>query len=175
MNPDGRKETEQVFLGLGSNVGDRLASLESALVKIAELPDCRLLRTSGFYETRPIGGPSGQANYLNAVCQIRARFSPPELLAATQRVERELGRRREEEPERWGPRRIDIDILLWGESVLDRPELVIPHPRLAERAFVLAPLAELAPDAMHPTTGLRMRELLERMAGPHEIIRRLSF
>ena len=175
MSPDGHEGTEQVFLGLGSNVGDRLANLESALGKIAELPDCRLLRTSGLYETRPIGGPSGQVNYLNAVCQIRTRFSPPELLAATQRMERELGRRREEEPERWGPRRIDIDILLWGDSILDRPELVIQHPRLAERTFVLATLAELAPEAMHPPTGLRVRELLERMAGPHEIIRRLSF
>jgi 2-amino-4-hydroxy-6-hydroxymethyldihydropteridine diphosphokinase len=166
-------ETEQVFLGLGSNLGNRLDNLGQALAKIAALPDCRLLRTSGFYETRPIGGPPGQENYLNAACQIRTRLFPPELLAATQRTERELGRRREEEPERWGPRRIDIDILLWGDSTLDRPELIVPHPRLTERAFVLAPLAELAPDATHPATGLRIRELLERMAEPHEVICRL--
>lgn len=166
------------YLGLGSNMGDRLAKLQAAVDGIAALPFTRVLGKAGVYETPPFGGPPGQGDYLNTVCRVETTLTPWNLLKETQRLECELGREPESERRRWGSRMIDIDILLWDDLITNRPLpgqplLEVPHPRMAERAFVLLPLAELAPDLVHPAEGKTIRELLERIGSEHEGIRRL--
>lgn len=123
------------------------------------LPGTRWLRLSGWWETEPVGGPP-QGRYLNGVGQIDTRLEPRELLVRLQDIERELGRRRTV-PD--GPRTIDLDILAWGDLRRNEVGLIIPHPRLCERAFVLGPLQEVAPDAVHPGTGRTYREHWESL------------
>ncbi len=134
------------YLGLGSNLSDRLANLQAAADLLAAQPGLRVARSSRVYETDPIGGPP-QPDYLNAVLEVETDLSSSELLAACLRVEASLGRVR---AERWGPRVIDIDVLTYDEIRVDEPELTIPHPRMQERAFVLMPLFELDPDPALP-------------------------
>ena len=150
----------RVYLGLGSNLGDREANLRRALGEL-ESPKLHLLRTSGIYETEPIGFLD-QGWFLNLVAESETDLFPKQLLARLQRVERSMGRRRTVKD---GPRIIDIDILLYGSSVVKSPELEIPHPRFRERRFTLAPLAELAPTMKDPLTGRTMAELLNALKG----------
>ena len=131
-------------IGLGSNQGERRASLQRAIEAIAETTD--LVATSQLYETAPIGGPE-QDDYLNAVVLIDTALSPRQLLDALLKIEVSLGRQR---TERWGPRTIDLDILLYGEVSIDEPGLTIPHPELPNRRFVIEPLLEVWPDAALP-------------------------
>lgn len=138
--------TERAVLGLGSNLGDRLANLQRATDVLGERPGVRVLRSSRVYETDPVGGPP-QPDYLNAVVEIETSLEPRDLLTACLDVERELGRVR---AERWGPRTIDVDLLIFDERTIDEPDLVVPHPRMLERAFVLVPLAEIDADPMLP-------------------------
>lgn len=148
----------RVFLALGANLGDREASLRAALRRLGR--GCRVQAVSSLYESPAVVLP-GQApgpDYLNAVCEAETELSAPELLKLAKDIERELGRA---PGERWGPRPIDIDILLYGDAAVDTPELTVPHPRMAERAFVLAPLAELAPDARHPLAQRTIGEMAE--------------
>ena len=149
-----------VYLGLGSNVGDREATLRMALEKL-DAPDLKLRRASNAYETEPIGLRE-QAWFLNLVAEFETTLFPKQLLRRTSRIENELGRRRSV---RNGPRTIDIDILLYGNSVVKTEELEIPHPRYRERRFVLAPLAELRPDLRDPVTGVTVTELLAGVRG----------
>ena len=128
----------KAFLGLGSNLGDRWMFLRDA---VAALPD--VVATSPVYETAPVGGPSGQGPYLNCVVELDTELGPRELLGVAQRLEEAAGRER---GERWGPRTLDVDVLLVGDLAVDDPDLVVPHPRMYERRFVLAPLADLAPE-----------------------------
>ena len=128
----------RAFLALGSNLGDRWALLRRG---VAGLPD--VVAVSPVYETDPVGGPDDQGAYLNLVVELDTDLSPRELLAAAQRAEAGAQRVR---TERWGPRTLDVDVLLVGDEVVDEPDLVVPHPRMWERAFVLVPLADLAPD-----------------------------
>lgn len=146
------------YVGLGSNLGDRLASLRQALARLGGLDGCRVASVSGIYESEPVGGPPGQRPYLNAVARLDTDCRAGALLGMLQSIERELGR---QAGPRWGPRPIDLDLLLFDDLVVDSPELVLPHPRMAERPFVLAPLAELAPELVHPAMGRPIRELLE--------------
>jgi 2-amino-4-hydroxy-6-hydroxymethyldihydropteridine diphosphokinase len=132
----------RAFLGLGSNVGDRRGHL---LAAVAGLPD--VVAVSALYETEPLGGPSGQDPYLNAVVELDTHLSPRELLELGRTLEAAAGRTREV---RWGPRSLDVDVLLVGDQVLEMDDLVVPHPRMWERRFVLAPLAELAPELVPP-------------------------
>lgn len=125
-------------MGLGSNVGDRLGHLRRAL---AGLPD--VVAVSQVYETDPVGGPPGQGPYLNAVVELDTELGPRELLAVARRLEDEGGRTRSV---RWGPRTLDVDVLLVGDLVVDDADLVVPHPRMWERRFVTEPLGELAPE-----------------------------
>jgi 2-amino-4-hydroxy-6-hydroxymethyldihydropteridine diphosphokinase len=133
------------YLGLGSNLGDRAAMLSHAIESL-DWGDVRVIARSGVYETDPVGGPPGQPPFLNQVVAVDSRLDARALWERCSAVEAALGRSRERE-ERWGPRAIDIDLLLFGEGSVVEPDLVVPHPRLAERAFVIVPLAEIAPEA----------------------------
>ena len=135
------------YLGLGSNLGNRLAFLRGGRDTLTSRFDITLIDSSGIYETAAVGGPADSPPYLNAVLQIETPLSPRNLLAACLTVEDGFGRTR---PMAWAPRTLDIDLLLYGETMIDEPDLRIPHPRLQERAFVLAPLSEIAPDQSAP-------------------------
>jgi 2-amino-4-hydroxy-6-hydroxymethyldihydropteridine diphosphokinase len=130
-----------VYLGLGSNLGDRAAQLRAALAALDRLPGTRVRRVSALYESAP-WGVTGQPAFLNAVAEVNTGLAPHDLLHAVKAIEREAGR---EAGPRWGPRPLDIDLLLYDDQQVDSPDLVIPHPRLAERRFVLAPLCDLLP------------------------------
>ena len=134
------------FLGLGSNIEDRLDSLQAAVHALDEHPKIRVDAVSSVYETEPVGGPE-QGPYLNLVVRAATLLSPRKLLGATQDIEQRLGRVR---AERWGPRTIDVDILLYGRRTMRRRSLEIPHPRLTERPFALVPLMEVAPGTTLP-------------------------
>lgn len=129
----------QAFVGLGSNVGERLENLRRAVAELRSEVD--VVRVSSVYDTDPVGPP--QADFLNAVVEIRTALGARELLALLKAIEARLGR---SEGERWGPREIDLDLLLYGDAEVDEPDLRIPHPQMWERAFVLVPLAEIAPE-----------------------------
>lgn len=136
-----------VHIGLGSNLGDRLGFLAAALEALDRIVGLRVVRVSDAYETAPIGPP--QPPYLNAAAELATTLSARELLERMQAIERALGRDRASSA-RWGPRTIDLDLLLDATAVLDEPGLTLPHPRMAERAFVLVPLATIAADRMLP-------------------------
>jgi 2-amino-4-hydroxy-6-hydroxymethyldihydropteridine diphosphokinase len=131
----------RAYLGLGSNLGDRVALLQGAVNGLAATDGVTVVALSPVYETEPVGGPE-QPEYLNAVVGIDTDLSPRQLLEVAQRLEHEAGRVRREH---WGPRTLDVDVLLVGDEHVDEPDLVVPHPRLYERAFVMVPLAELEP------------------------------
>ena len=147
--------TAAVYLGLGANVGNRLANLRVALARMRTF--ARVEAVSRLYETEPVGLKE-QPSFLNAACRVVTGLEPAALLRFLKNLEREIGRRPGGPPS--GPRPIDLDILLYGEQVVDTDDLCVPHPRLAERAFVLAPLCDLAPEMRHPSLGKSMRELL---------------
>ncbi len=149
--------TRTAYVALGSNLGDRAGYLLAALSALGRTENTRLARLSRIYETAPVG-PSGQGPYLNMVAEIETRLEPRPLLEALLAIERSLGRVRRE---RWGARTIDLDLLLYADVVLNTEALILPHPRLHERAFVLAPLCDLIPDAVHPQLGRPYRALLE--------------
>ncbi len=143
-----------VFLGLGSNLGDRMAHLRAALDALP--PEVQITKRSPVYET-PAWGYEDQGPFLNMVIEGRTELEPEALLARLKQLETELGRT----PSfRWGPRLIDMDILFYDQLILDTPSLTIPHPRLRERAFVLLPLTDVAPEWKHPVLGKTVRELL---------------
>lgn len=151
----------RVYLALGSNLGDRETLIARAVREVGQLPGTRTLAQSSLIETDPIG-PGPQGRYLNGVLAIETTIPPRELLAALLTIEAGLGRDRARS-ERWGPRTIDLDILLYGELQLDEPGLTLPHPRLAQRRFVLAPLAELAPELVVPGLGESVRDLHSKL------------
>lgn len=145
----------RAYVGLGSNLGDRAAHLLLGLSALSRLPKTHLLRLSPVYETDPVGPP--QPPYLNMVAELETELSPKGLLAEMLRVEKALGRERRE---RWGPRTLDLDLLLYGDLVLEEAGLSVPHPRLHERAFVLVPLLDLLPEGRHPLLAQSFAELL---------------
>ena len=154
----------RVLLGLGSNLGDRDANLVAALDRLEEENALSVVAMSKVRTTSPVGGPP-QPDYRNAAALAETHLPPRKLLAAMQRAEEHVGRRsadlrRQQGGERWGPREVDVDLLLYGDEVIDEPDLVVPHPRMAERRFVLEPAAEIAPEMRHPVLGKSMRELL---------------
>lgn len=149
-----------VYLGLGSNIGDREALLQSALDALKG-PGLRLRRVSSLYETEPVG-LRDQRWFLNLAAEFETDLFPRQLLHRIHRIERQLGRRRIVVN---GPRTIDIDILLYGNAVVNTEELEIPHPRYRERRFTLAPLAELQPDLRDPVTGKSVKDLLAALQG----------
>jgi 2-amino-4-hydroxy-6-hydroxymethyldihydropteridine diphosphokinase len=149
-----------VYLSLGSNIGDRANHLRQAIGQL-NAAGIKVVRVSPAYETEPVDY-TGQRWFLNLVMEAETELFPRPLLARIARIERALGRIRAAPK---GPRTIDIDILLYGQARMRTTELEIPHPRMAERRFVLAPLADLAPDLRHPVSGRTIRELLENLEG----------
>ena len=147
-------EAVTIYLGLGSNLGDRQANLDRALEFLSQR--LRMGKVSSIYDTEPLG-ESNQPRFLNLVCQAFTRLEPPALLALAKGIERKLGR----VGKSGAPRTIDIDILLYGDQVVETPELTIPHPKMTERAFVLIPLDEIASDIVHPVAGKTIQELLQ--------------
>ncbi len=157
--------SEKTYVGLGSNIGNRVMNLRSAIKRIKRHEDINLLRRSSFYKTKPVGGSPGQRDYLNGVLEITTDLSPIELLEYLQQVEIDVGRVRST---RWGPRKIDLDIVLYGGRIVEDDKLVIPHPRMHEREFVLRPMNEIAPDVIHPERRKTIQELFEELETQQE-------
>lgn len=145
-------DAQVAYVGLGSNVGDSVQTLRAAIDALGDLPETRLLRASKLYRT-PAWGRRDQPDFVNAVAALDTRLDARALLDALLTLERSFGRDRSDGSERWGPRTLDLDLLLYGETTIDQPGLHVPHPHLHERAFVLVPLTEIAPEAVIPGRG----------------------
>lgn len=148
------------LLGLGSNLGNRAALLRAAVQRLEQTSSTRIVSRSGLHETSPIGGPRGQEAFLNAAVLVETSLPPDSLLAIVGRIETELGRQRNE---RWGPRTVDIDLLIYDDLIQTTETLQLPHPRMAWRRFILVPAAEAAPSMRHPRIGWTIRELLDHL------------
>ena len=148
-------KTYRVFIGLGSNIGDRQEFLKRAAGELKKLPSTRIVWFSSVYETDPYG-KTDQPKFLNAVGEIETGFGPAELMREVQRIESAIGR---STGERWGPREIDIDLLVYDGVVYSDQGVTVPHPDLERRKFVLVPLREIAPDLVHPVSGLTAEEM----------------
>jgi 2-amino-4-hydroxy-6-hydroxymethyldihydropteridine diphosphokinase len=158
----------EAFIALGSNVGDRELNLLRAVAEVGALPGSRVTALSPFYETSPVG-PVKQENFFNAVLGIATQLEASSLLAGLLRIEIEaFGRTR---TIHHGPRRMDLDLLLFGDSLIDTENIIIPHPRLAERRFVLQPLCDIAPDLVHPLIGKTIRELLDLLESDETVVK----
>ncbi len=148
-----------VYIALGSNVGCKRDNMAQAVQLIADLPATQVVKSSSLYETEP-WGKTDQDEFLNQVIEIETALQPEELLHELQNIEIKMGRQRKE---KWGPRLIDLDILLYGNEVIDDPQLTIPHPYLRERLFVLVPLAEIGAELQFPDDGATIEEVLSRV------------
>jgi 2-amino-4-hydroxy-6-hydroxymethyldihydropteridine diphosphokinase len=149
----------KAFIGLGSNLGDREANIRQALQFLEQLPETTIVRGSSLYDTEPVGVPD-QPNFLNGVVQIETHLAPRQLLWNLMLIERRLGRVRTQQ---WGPRVIDLDLLLYGEEVVDEDDLQVPHPHMTQRSFVMVPMVEIDPLLVHPVTNQTMLSILQRL------------
>jgi 2-amino-4-hydroxy-6-hydroxymethyldihydropteridine diphosphokinase len=159
---------ECAYIALGSNLGDSELKLLMAVAELGKLPGTRVTALSHFYRTEPVGGVE-QGDFYNAVARITTSLPPMELLAALKRLETETFQRKPSQ--HWGPRSMDLDILLYGDLVLSGETLCIPHSRLSERRFVLQPLADIAPSLVHPLLGRSIAELLASLRTTEKVVR----
>jgi 2-amino-4-hydroxy-6-hydroxymethyldihydropteridine diphosphokinase len=157
----------RVFLGLGSNIGDRQRYLSVAVAEMKKLRDTTVIWTSSVYETDPVG-KTDQPKFLNAVVELETGLPPAELFHEVKSVEERMGR---SPGERWSPREIDIDILIYDGLAVETERLTVPHPDLGKRKFVLVPLCEIAPDLVHPVNGMTMEELLAACREPGRVVK----
>lgn len=148
------------LIALGANLGERRGNLQRALARLDRPPEVRVIARSRWFSTAPIGGPAGQAEFVNAAARIETTLSPLQLLAVLREVEAELGRQRRQ---RWAARRVDLDLLLFDDLVLRTSEVELPHPRMAFRRFVLEPAADVAADLVHPVIGWTVGQLLDHL------------
>ena len=155
------------LVGCGSNVGKRRDFLDRAVELLRFMPGVTLVSVSRYRDTRPIGGPPGQGVFLNSACLIETDLAPHDLLGMLAAVENTLHRER---GERWGPRTVDLDLLLYDDVVLDTESLTLPHPRMVTRRFVLEPCVEIAPDLVHPLAACTLESLLESISSPHPYV-----
>lgn len=161
LTGEGQSGTKLVLIGMGANLGDPVGSICKAVEKLRENPRITLLQCSSLYRTEPVG-KAGQDWFVNGVIQCETSLEPEQLLLELQAIEHRFGRVRRE---RWGPRTLDLDILAFGELILEREGLTIPHPRLHERRFVLIPLHEILPEWRHPRLRRTCHELLQDLGG----------
>jgi 3-oxoacyl-[acyl-carrier protein] reductase len=159
------------YIGLGSNLGERGTLLDEAVARLRLRPGIDVVSVSSYHETDPVGGPAEQGKYLNAVACVRTTLDALQLLGVLQAIETELGRVR---AERFGPRTLDLDLLLFGLGIVQSDGLLVPHPRMHERLFVLEPLMEIAPLAVHPVLESTVKDLLDRLRMPRESRRELA-
>ena len=157
---------QRAYVSLGSNLGDREAFLADAIVALAREPHVEVVATSRVYETDPLGPPPQRA-YLNAAAALDCGLTAPQLLALLQRIEADAGRDRR--GARWTARTLDLDLLFFGDQRIEEPGLVVPHPRMHERGFVLEPLSEIAAEVVHPVSGSRVAELAARQRDPRAV------
>ena len=155
----------EVYIGLGSNIGDRKKNIAEALHLLDSPPEIKVDKSSSLYITEPIGYV-GQDWFLNSVVEVATQLSPKDLLHRCQVIEEQMGRVR---TMLWGPRIIDLDILLYGEEIIEDDELIIPHPSMHKRRFVLVPLVEVAPDVLHPKLNKTASELLQQLKDAHKV------
>ena len=148
------------LIAMGSNLGDRYANLSWALRGLQAIPRTTLTWQSALYETAPVGGPENQGPFLNAVVSVETALTAAVFLGALHGIEAALGRER---VVRWSARTLDLDLLTFGETISDDPALLLPHPRMHERRFVMVPVCDLVPQMRHPRLGLSMAELLARL------------
>jgi 2-amino-4-hydroxy-6-hydroxymethyldihydropteridine diphosphokinase len=157
----------RVYIGIGSNLGDRRANNLEAVERIAKLPGTRVLRASSLYESEPLG--DARTWFVNSVIEIETEFPPGQLLKKLKAIEEAMGRKRVK-GKRWGSRVIDLDILLADQEIIDRRSLKVPHPELHKRRFVLMPLAELAPHVIHPQLGQSVSTLLATLKDDKRVV-----
>lgn len=149
------------YIGLGSNLGQREKYVAAALNALQTTRKIEVVKVSRLYETAPVGGPEDQPSYINAVAHVKTTLSPQRLLGVCLKIEESLGRKRQV---RWGPRTIDLDVLCYDQEIVVSQKLMLPHPMMHERVFVMEPLAEIAPDLMHPVLEQTAAEILDSLA-----------
>jgi len=157
----------RVYIGLGSNLGDRKANIREAEEKLAALPETRIVKASSLYESEPLG--NAKTWFVNSVLEIETEFEPEELLKRTKAIETAMGRKRVK-GKRWGSRIIDLDLLLFDNQTVNKRNLKLPHPEMQKRRFVLLPLSEPAPHVTHPQLGTTMSELLGGLKDPKKVV-----
>jgi 2-amino-4-hydroxy-6-hydroxymethyldihydropteridine diphosphokinase len=160
----------EAYIALGSNLGNRELNLLRAVAEVGRMPDCRVTALSSFYKTSPVGNIN-QGSFCNAVLRISTRLDARSLLTRLLRIENETFKRVRTVHQ--GPRSMDLDLLLYGDRVINEEDLVVPHPRLAERRFVLQPLCEIAPDLLHPLIGKSMCEILAALKSDESVVKLL--